>query len=726
MPTAPALSLPLSPRATPRLTLPPPSLSLSPKAEAPPPSLSLARRAEAPPPPPPLSLREPAPPSRRASKAIRSQTPAPFASSSFSSSPEGPHSLRAPKTSCSAPAASSEDLLLRRPPAPTAKLCNGMLVQSIPRGIVSSEGVENYGNTNVAMAEDIGFEHGQQNEDEHTDLGVAVVGHGASGTADDEEGNGRQHEVEEQAYEGRGSQAEPQGHEEEGHGSQAEPQGLADEGERIPSIVQQMQNEDDEFAQAQEIREGSDEDEDYPIPGEWREYGFGNPVVHDAKQQEWEYRENEVVQGAKYASSALLKEAVKLWSLSLKKEFKVVKSTQSVYDVCCVSEGCPWRLHAYKGIMKTHWKVSIITEHTCYDKEVPKYNRNLTAALVANEMYGRILDAPHFEPKRIIERWSCNTKYTISYAKAYRAKRRFGTYEDSYDNLPCMLATIVQRNPGTYYDVMHFPNPEGGPSIPQRVFFCLGPCVRAFQYCLPLLCIDGTFLIGKYKGTILTAIGVDGNNQVLPVAFAFVENENADSWYWFLERVKTNVVSSRSNVCLIGDRHSGILDAIEKPKHGNGASPPLWLDVHGSMNKDLQDLFKSLCSQNQQRKFNAIWKLLDELTAKHQTATSSASSSARTAKPFSQWIQDKTKEKWALLYDTNGRRYGIMTTNHAECYNMVMRSSRGLPLVGVVEFILYGRAKYFVERYMSISADLSNAYVLVWEDNNKVHGNKDG
>ncbi|WVZ59641.1 hypothetical protein U9M48_009755 [Paspalum notatum var. saurae] len=337
-----------------------------------------------------------------------------------------------------------------------------MLVQSIPRGIVSSEGVENYGNTSVAMAEDVGFEHRQQNEDGHTDLGVAVVGHGASGTADDEQGNGRQHEVEEQAYEGPGSQSEPQG--------------LADEGERIPSIVQQMQNEDDEFAQAQEIGEESDEDEDYPIPGEWREHGFGNPVVHDAKQQEWEYRDNEVVQG-------------------------------------------------------------------------------------------------------------------------------------------------------------------------------------------------------KYKGTILTAIGVDGNNlvTVLPVAFAFVENENADSWYWFLERVKTNAVSLRSNVCLISDRHSGILDAIEKLKHGNGASPPLWSDVHSQWcmrhlaanfydyfkNKDLQDLFKSLCSQNQQRKFNAISKLLDELTAKHQTATSSASSSGRTAKPFSQWIQNKPKEPYSAAAVGSRAPYGL-------------------------------------------------------------------
>ena len=63
-------------------------------------------------------------------------------------------------------------------------------------------------------------------------------------------------------------------------------QGQADEGERIPSIVQQMQNEDEEFSQVQEDGEGSDEDEEYPIPSQWREHGFGNPVVHDARQQE--------------------------------------------------------------------------------------------------------------------------------------------------------------------------------------------------------------------------------------------------------------------------------------------------------------------------------------------------------------------------------------------------------------------------------------------------------
>src|SRR5438128_5792005 len=34
-------------------------------------------------------------------------------------------------------------------------------------------------------------------------------------------------------------------------------------------------------------------------------------------------------------------------------------------------------------------------------------------------------------------------------------------------------------------------------------------------------------------------------------------------------------------------------------------------------NRNLMLLFKRLSAQNQQRKFNALWKLLDEMTAKH-------------------------------------------------------------------------------------------------------------
>ena len=106
-----------------------------------------------------------------------------------------------------------------------------------------------------------------------------------------------------------------------------------------------------------------------------------------------------------------------------------------------------------------------------------------------------------------------------------------------------------------------------------------------------------------------------------------------------------------------------------------------------------------------------MWGIIDDMSAellKSQTSSSSrrrsTDSLVRAAKPFTQWIDGAPKEKWSLLYETDGRRYGIETTNHAECYNMVMRRVRGFPLVGIVEFIMYGCVRYFRERYASAAS----------------------
>ena len=65
--------------------------------------------------------------------------------------------------------------------------------------------------------------------------------------------------------------------------------------------------------------------------GEWREEGFGNPVVQDIKSSEFEYRVNEVVQGAKYRTIEDVKDAAKLWAVSLRKEFRVLKSSSKEF-----------------------------------------------------------------------------------------------------------------------------------------------------------------------------------------------------------------------------------------------------------------------------------------------------------------------------------------------------------------------------------------------------------
>lgn len=523
-----------------------------------------------------------------------------------------------------------------------------------------------------------------------------------------------------------------------------EPNGEADEGERMEHIVEEMRREDLEHHDLSET-DSSDEEDGVAVPAEWNDRRFEKLQINEGYSEPWEYHENEVTEGAIYKDKDDVKDAVKYWALSVRRSFVVARSTTKLYDVKCVSSSCPFRVHAYEEKWTKLWKCSIVKDHTCELQELEKCNSGLTSQFVANYMYSRIIENIRYEPKSIINTIEEDFKYTISYSKAWKAKQkvieqRFGSYEASYDNLPSLLHTIAQRNRGTYFDLMDVPNPRvPGKLVLLRAFFALGQSINAFRYCRPVICIDGTFLTGKYKGQILTAIGVDGNNQVLPLAFAFVESENTDSWYWFLERVKLAVVQTRPGVCVIHDRHAGLLKAILDMKFGcaQRSVPPRWTDIESRWcmrhfganffshfkNKPLMKLFKRLCSQNQQRKFNALWNRLNELTAKHSEEVlgrvnsnpddaptplcglptdegrNIVRKSGSSIRCFEDWIEHEPKEKWALLYDTGGARYGIMTTNLAEVYNWVLRGLRGLPLVAIVEGILHGTCNYFRDRY---------------------------
>ncbi|MBW7477901.1 hypothetical protein K0T92_24735, partial [Paenibacillus oenotherae] len=105
------------------------------------------------------------------------------------------------------------------------------------------------------------------------------------------------------------------------------PGGFADEGERHPGLVQEMEIEDSE----PEHMEDDDSSEDDVHPAEWDNEDFSGLVVSEGHTVAWEYRQNEVVQGARYAEKAQLTEAVKMWAVSLGREFWVSKSTRSVY-----------------------------------------------------------------------------------------------------------------------------------------------------------------------------------------------------------------------------------------------------------------------------------------------------------------------------------------------------------------------------------------------------------
>nr|KYP37539.1 hypothetical protein KK1_041262 [Cajanus cajan] len=103
-----------------------------------------------------------------------------------------------------------------------------------------------------------------------------------------------------------------------------------------------------------------------------------------------------------------------------------------------------------------------------------------------------------------------------------------------------------------------------------RVFWTFKPCIDGFKYCKPIVQVDGTFLYGKYKGTLHVVVAQDGNNKIFPIAFAIIEGETTEAWFFFLHYLKRHVCP-QDGLCLISDRHESIKNAYAR--QGIGWTP---------------------------------------------------------------------------------------------------------------------------------------------------------
>jgi hypothetical protein len=114
----------------------------------------------------------------------------------------------------------------------------------------------------------------------------------------------------------------------------------------------------------------------------------------------------------------------------------------------------------------------------------------------------------------------------------------------------------------------------------KHVLWCFPHRVTGFAYYRPIINVDDTFLSGKYKGTLMVVVGMTVKNQLLPLAFALVEDENNKSWSWFICLVRKEVLGPDRSICMILSCHRGLLNAAKETLEGY---PPLihrWCSRH--------------------------------------------------------------------------------------------------------------------------------------------------
>jgi hypothetical protein len=153
----------------------------------------------------------------------------------------------------------------------------------------------------------------------------------------------------------------------------------------------------------------------------------------------------------------------------------------------------------------------------------------------------------------------------ISYMQAYRTIQALlieldGDEANSFAKFPAYIERYMATHLENYADLKLSPNGNF-----EAVFFCPAGCRRAGAQVRPLLSLDGTHTRSKYRMQLLIAVGIDANNNGVPISWALVPIENEYWWTWFLQHLQVAVpISAGDNFLFMSDREKGLGPAVDK------------------------------------------------------------------------------------------------------------------------------------------------------------------
>jgi hypothetical protein len=149
------------------------------------------------------------------------------------------------------------------------------------------------------------------------------------------------------------------------------------------------------------------------------------------------------------------------------------------------------------------------------------------------------LDLKSFAAKVLREFNMCPERWKLSRARKAALLEIHGDEQSQFRLLMDYGQELRRSNPGSkFFLTTNSVNDLSSPDYKEHlatVYWSYDACKRGFLAgCRPLICVDGCHIKTRYKGVLLTAIGIDPNDCIFPVAFVVAEVECTSSWEWFL------------------------------------------------------------------------------------------------------------------------------------------------------------------------------------------------
>ncbi|XP_071933232.1 uncharacterized protein [Coffea arabica] len=151
----------------------------------------------------------------------------------------------------------------------------------------------------------------------------------------------------------------------------------------------------------------------------------------------------------------------------------------------------------------------------------------MTSRLTSKLFVDEVRKTPSMTVHELMTKVTEELNVDFSLKQGYRTLRKVrdtiqGSHDKQYTMLESFCGELRRANPGSTAFVETDVD-EDGVSRFRRLYMCLEPIKRGFLAgCRKWIGLDGCFLKGPYGGQLLSAVGMDGDNKMFPLAMSVV------------------------------------------------------------------------------------------------------------------------------------------------------------------------------------------------------------
>ncbi|XBH97076.1 hypothetical protein VPH35_087359 [Triticum aestivum] len=388
--------------------------------------------------------------------------------------------------------------------------------------------------------------------------------------------------------------------------------------------------------------------------------------------------------GMVFADMIELRHALNAYSVRNRVKVRKLRNTNRSLEAVC-KDDCTWYLKAGKDNRSSSIQIKKYTDkHTCtkaWDLKV------LTAPFLTKQFREEFRGNEKMPLLKFSEKVEQEFNLVAHRSKLGRARRAAvkeirGEDDDQYNTLWDYGQELRRSNPGSLFFLCTKEVFDDKAKVTKDHFSTLywsyDACKRGFlKGCRPIIFLDGCHIKTRYKGNILTAVGIDPNDCIFPIAFGICEVESTHSWEWFLASLKDDLnIINTSTFTIMSDRQKGLTNAMKKvfpdSEHRNCVRH-IYQNFH-KVHKGEQlknDLWAIARSTNEAAYTRNMDKMRDHSFAAFN------------------WVENLSPRTWIKAFFDPFCKCDILLNNMCEVFNSYILDGRELPIKSMLDYIFW-------------------------------------